>query len=265
MRLLRRILLTVAVSLAVVFVGLNWIAPVALSFYAAKKAPPVTRVIPAELKDKSVSEVPGKKLSYFGYEFEIPWSDLDETQTKLYPSDKTEKCKVDLRFRSGLRLVFTAIPPREWANGFATDMKVSPQVIESAFGNETMKSDYNFVKHLYEFTPDKMNHWAASPQVHYQEQYLLIFKSVALPKSAETGIFNLHNASYEGFQQGNPQARQDGIIVDLYSDEGSVEVIFFQKNCRNSAGVTQPEINRMVQSLHKATQGELTGPRIAIR
>ena len=215
------------------------------------------------MKDKSVSEVPGKKLSYFGYEFEIPWSDLDETQTKLYPNDKTEKCKVDLRFRSGLRLVVTAIPPREWANGFAKEMKVSPQVIESAFGHKTMKSDYSFVKHLYEFTPNKMNHWAASQEVHYQEQYLLIIKSIALPKSAETGIFNLHNASYEGFQQGDPQVRQNGVIVDLYSDEGSVELIFFQKNYRNSAGVTQPEINRIAQSLRKATRGETMAPRIA--
>ena len=263
MRLLRRILFTVAVSLAVVFVGLNWIAPVALSFYAAKKAPAVTRVIPSDLNDQSISEVPGKKLSYFGYEFEIPWTDLDATQTKLYPNDKTEKCKVDLRFRSGLRLVVSAIPPREWANGLATEMKVSPQVIESAFGNETVKSDYNFVKTLYEFTPDKMNHWAASQRVHYPEQYLLIIKSIALPKSAETGIFNLHSPSYEGFQQGSPKVRQDGIIVDLYSGEGSVELIFFQKNYRNSAGVTQPEINRIVQSLRKATREETMAPRIA--
>jgi hypothetical protein len=40
--------------------------------------------------------------------------------------------------------------------------------------------------------------------------------------------------------------------VDLYSDEGGLELIFSEKNYNVSAGVTQPEINRIIQSLHKA-------------
>lgn len=114
MRLLRRILIPLVVTLAIVFVGVYWIAPVALSFYAAKKAPLVARIVPTDLKDKSVSEVPGTKQAYFGYDFEVPWSDLDETQTKLYPKDKPEKFRVDLHFHSGLRLVVSAAPPGVW-------------------------------------------------------------------------------------------------------------------------------------------------------
>ena len=88
-------------------------APVALSFYAAKEAPGVKRVVPTELKDNSVSGAPGQKLSYFGYEFM-------------------------------------------------------------------------------------------------------------------------------------------GIAVHLFSDDGSIEMIFFQKDYQNRGGVTQPEINRIVQSLHES-------------
>jgi hypothetical protein len=248
-KLLRRILLTVFITLAVIFVGVQWIAPIALSFYAARKALPVARVVPADLQDKSVSETPGRTLSYFGYEFDVPWSDLDETQTKLYPKDKPDKTRVDLHFRSGLRVWVTAIPPRSWATELSTDFNVPPQRVESSFG----KSDYSFVKTLYEFTPEKMNHWSLSDRVHTREEFLLLVKSIALPRSAETGIFNLQNQSYKGFQAGNPQVRQDAIIVHLFSDEGSVEVIFWQKDYRNPTGVSQPEINRIVQSLHKAT------------
>jgi len=113
-RLLRRILITVVITLAVILVGVYWVAPVALSFYAARKAPAVARIVPTDLKDISVSQAPGAKLSYVGYEFEVRWSDLDETQTKLYPTDKPEKTRVDLHFRSGLRVWVTAIPPRSW-------------------------------------------------------------------------------------------------------------------------------------------------------
>ena len=250
MKLLRRILLTVFITLAVIFVVVQWIAPIALSFYAARKAPPVARVVPVDLKDKSISETPGRQLSYFGYEFDIPWSDLDDTQTKLYPQDKPDKTRVDLHFRSGLRVLVTAIPPQSWATELAADFNVPPQRVESSFG----KSDYSFVKNLYEFTPEKMNHWSLSDRVHNRDEFLLLVKSVALPRSAETGIFNLHNQTYKGFQEGTAQARLHDITVHLFSDEGSIEMIFLQKDYQNPTGVSQPEINRIVQSLHKATQ-----------
>jgi len=259
----RRVLIAWLAGLAVVFVGLNWVAPVALSFYAAQKAPLVASIVPADLKDKSVSKAEAAQLSYFGYEFEIPWADLDETQTRFYPKDKPEKTKVDLRFRSGLRLLITAIPPRQWAKNFGADFNASPELIESAFGRETMKSDYSFVKALYEFTPDNMNHWTTTRDSHNRDEFMLMIKSLALPKAAETGIFNLQNPTLKGFQEGNPRVRQDQIVVDLYSDKGGIEIIFFQADYRNFAGVTQPEINRIVQSLRKAPRGESIAPHVA--
>jgi hypothetical protein len=261
MKLLRRILLTVFITLAVIFVGVGWVAPVALSFYSARNAPGVARIVPTELKDKSVSETPGTTLSYFGYEFDVPWSDLDETQIKLYPKEKPDKTRVDLRFRSGLRLWVTAIPPRSWATELAADFKVPPQQVELSFG----ESDYRFLKTLYEFTPDQINHWSLSQRVHGREEFLLIVKSIALPTSAETGIFNLQNRSYKGFQNGNPQVRQEGITVHLFSDEGSVEMIFLQKDYQNPAGVSQPEINRIVQSMHKAAPVGASASQMAKR
>jgi hypothetical protein len=254
LRMLRRILIAIVVTLAVILVGVNWIAPVALSFYAAHNAPPVARIVPTDLKDHSVSPAPGTKLSYFGYEFEVPWTDLDETQTRLYPTDKPEKRRVDLRFRSGLRLLLTAVPPREWVNGFPEQFNVSPQKIEAGFGHETMTSDYSFIKAVYEFTPDKMNHWTVSDRGLNRDEFLLMIKSLALLKSADTGIFNLQNSSYKGFQQGNPEVRQDGIAVNLYADDGTAEFMFFQKDYQSPRGVTQSEINRIVQSLRKAAQ-----------
>ncbi|PYX69205.1 MAG: hypothetical protein DMG72_21335 [Acidobacteria bacterium] len=113
-------------------------------------------------------------------------------------------------------------------------------MIESVFGHETMKSDYSFVKTLYEFTPDKMNHWALSQRGLNRDEFLLMIKSLSLLKSADTGIFNEQNSSYKGFQQGNPEVRPDAIAVNLYSDEGSVEFIFFQKGYQNSPGAVCP-------------------------
>jgi hypothetical protein len=249
LRLLRRILVTLVIILAVVFVGVEWIAPVALSYYGARKAPAVTRVVPTDLKDHTVSQSPGSRLSYFGYEFEIPWNDIDETQTKLYPRDKPNR--VVLVFRSGLRLIITALPPRELINGISGQLRTSPEKMEAAFGHETMNSDYNFVKTVYEFTPDTMHHWNVSSRMFSRDAILLVLKSLATASSAKSGIFKVQNQGFEGFQQGNAQARENGIVVNLYSDDGSVELIFTNKNNLASAEVTQPEINRIIQSLHK--------------
>lgn len=40
---------------------------------------PIVKNVPVELPDLSVSRTPGKKLSYFGYDFEVPWDDIEKT------------------------------------------------------------------------------------------------------------------------------------------------------------------------------------------
>jgi hypothetical protein len=154
-----------------------------------------------------------------------------------------------------LRLVVIAIPAGEWVNGLAMQFKVPRQRIESSF---EAKSDYSFLRNLYEFTPGKMHYWSLSPRVHYREYFLLTIKTAALLPSASTGIFNLQNQSLKGFQQGDPQVRQAGIEIHLFSDKGSIEMIFSQKDYQNPAGVTQPEINRIVQSLCNAPHDDTT-------
>lgn len=251
MRLLRRILTAVVITLAVIAFLVFWVAPAALSFDAARKASPVTRVVPTGLKDLSVSQVPGTRLSYVGYEFEIPWTDLDESQTRSVPKDHPEM--VGLAFRSGLHLIVSAA--RALPNGFVREWKLSPHNFESVFAAAAAQSDYDFHKHLYEFTPDKMHLWALSPSVHYREQFLLDVKKVVLAgSSADTGIFNVQNQNWRGFQLGDPKAQPRRIVVHLYSDKGSVELTFAGKDGRSPVAVTQPEINRIVGSFRKVPQ-----------
>lgn len=255
MRLARRILITIICAVAVIFVVVRVAAPIALSFYAARKALPIARVVPTELPDRSISQATGVRLSYVGYEFDIPWDDLDESKTQLYPKDKPVKTRAVLAFRSGLRLIVTALPSQEWTHELTSGElglgKLSPQAIELLFGHGASASDYTLVNNIYEFTPDKMHHWSLSDSLHYRETVLLTIKSIMPGASAETGIFRLQNQGYKGFQQGNPVKHPKGVVVSLYSDVGGVEFIFSSQDYRNPAGVTQPEINRIVQTLHK--------------
>ena len=225
MRILRGILVTIVVIVA----ALCWIGP-AVVVYFSKTAPAVTRVVPTELKDVSISPGPGKKLSYLGYEFEVPWSDLDESQTQLSENE------VGICFRSGLKL-FVGITPREEA-----------------------VPDYASLKRIYEATPDKVHYSSLIEGWGYRDAHFLLFKWAFLQaighpgggsNPAETGIFNLQSRGFNGFQYGDPRSRPDVFQLRLYSDGGRVEVIFVQGGYHEPSGVTQPEINRIVQSLRK--------------
>src|ERR1700680_1320222 len=125
--ILRRILVTLVICCGIVLAGAFWVVPMALSFYAAKTVPARARITPRDLRDHSVSQAPGLRLSYVGYDFDVPWNDLDEAKTVLYPKHKREKTEVVLAFHSGLRLVVTAVPAREFAREFAAEFTTSPQ------------------------------------------------------------------------------------------------------------------------------------------
>ena len=57
------------------------------------------------------------------------------------------KNKADLRFRSGLRLMVTAIPPRQWAKDLPAEFKASPRkIIEVSFRTRDYEVRLAFIK-----------------------------------------------------------------------------------------------------------------------
>jgi hypothetical protein len=179
---LRRIALLIASTVGILALGAFWIAPVALSINTARTAPEAAGLVPIDLPDRSISPTPGSKLSYLGYEFEIPWTDLDDTQTKRYPD------QVILTFRSGRRLMMGVSLPKFWITNLGK-LNLSPAIATVHFGPDALQSDYRFLETLYDFTPDKMHAFAIRPSTHYREAYLLTLKSAALSRQARSGFF----------------------------------------------------------------------------
>jgi hypothetical protein len=257
---LRRILIVVAVTLAVILASVFYIAPVALSFYAARRAVPVTRVVPTELRDHTISQAPGMRLSYVGFEFEVPWNDLDDSKTQLYPKNKPKTVAI-LVFRSGLRIMVTSFRPREFADMWEKDFETPARNIEAIFGAGSANSDYIFIKNVWAFTPDKMHHWSVTPPTYARETVLLLAKSLMPSKPARSGVFNVRTRDYVGFQQGNLdnlEAARDGALVTLFANDGGVEFLLNADHYNNPVGLTQPEINRVVQTLHKTAALEVS-------
>ncbi len=253
---LRRIFGAIVIALVLIIASVFYLAPVVLSFYAARKAVPVTRVVPKELPDRTISQAKAVRLSYVGYDFEVPWNDLDESKTLLYPKDNPAKTRAVLVFRSGLRVMVTSLRPGESAETWETEFKVPAQNIETIFGPGSSTSDYIFTRSVYSFSPDKMHHWSVTPPVYARETVLLIAKSLMPSRPARSGIFNVQTGEYRGFQQGNLSLDREGAILTLFANDGGVEFVFDAVHYTNPSGLTQPEINRIVHTLRKVQYGE---------
>lgn len=246
MRTLRRITTLIAIVIAVAILAVQWILPVELSLETKHKPPQNAWLIPRELADHSVAQAASTKLSYFGYEFEVPWTDIDMSKTKSYPDSAL------LTFHSGLVLLVGSSTQSAPSDPRGKS-PIALATVRDKFGT---RSDYEFIASIYDFTPAEVHAWAVSPRVHYRETLMLNLKSVNLGPEAETGFFKVNNSTLNGFQQGDPQGWpskyrprcRSTVILQLFSDAGELNITLFQKDFHNPAGISQAEINRIIQS-----------------
>lgn len=204
---------------------------------------PAIKEVPVPLPDSSVSPVPHAKVSYFGYEFELPWDGVDETKSKTVGTIRV------IAFHSGNALLFSTFPPKDFVNLIMKDANLDPRSFRQLFGEEASDSDYGFYEQMLQATPSQITPFV-SRQKATAAQILLLFKGISMPR-AESGIFVIQAAGFRGFQFENPQSRPRQIIDDLYSNAGGVELMFGQKTDGSAPEISQPEINRVIRSIRK--------------
>jgi hypothetical protein len=211
--------------------------------YIAWKAP-IVKEAPLELTDLSISQSPGRKLSYFGYEFEVPWDDVDEDKTK-----QVGKMQV-IAFRSGNAILFSKMPPKEFVNIFLSMSKENSAGLRAIYGEDALQSDYSFTRLMLETTPERVTLFA-SRRNSVGSAMLLVIKGIIIPRGGESGIFRVRTGKFQGFQYGNPQNRPKSMEVRLFADDGGIAFHFAQKEKGPLPPITQAEINRVVQTVRE--------------
>lgn len=201
---------------------------------------PVVKITPSDLKDLSVNRAAGNKLTYFGYSFGIPWTDIDESKSK-----SGNKVQV-VAFQSKMALTFVSVAPREFVSYIAKETG-GEERLKGAYGDQVVSSDYNFNRALLAMTPQSINPFGTR-QSAARGFMLLFIKALALPPTASTGIYSLHTPSFQGFQFGDPGARPNRIQINLYDEHGAAEFTV-ACNAECSVPITQADLNRISQSL----------------
>jgi hypothetical protein len=198
---------------------------------------------PVALTDLSVSNVSHKKVSYFGYEIELPWDDVDEQREKVGRAIHVAY------FHSGNAFWFSIFPPKEFVNGLMKEGKLDPAALRQLFGDKTLQSDYGFYQAMLGVTPKDISPFMPRNRAA-AESMLLLIKAIAIPR-AESGIFSIQTPDFHGFQFENPKERPFRITDELYSNDGGIDLIFMLKLDGTAPSISQAEINRVIRSIRK--------------
>lgn len=209
----------------------------------ARKLPFVKRT-PIELTDLSISQAPGLKLSYFGYEFEVPWTDIDREKTKIVGGNKAI-----IAFQSGNVLSVWSGPPHEFMNGLLEQGKIDRETFRKVYGDEALQSDYNFQRLILETTPEKIT-LLSTRKTAVSQGVLLMVKAICVPGDPNSGIFAVRGREFKGFHYGRPQSPPKYLSVELFPENGHLDLLFGQKT-NGPTIISQADINRVVQTIHK--------------
>ena len=211
--------------------------------FLTRKAPAVS-LAPAPLQDLSISRSAGRKLSYFGYEFEVPWNDVDEAKSGV----NADKNKVMIVFQSGNTLSVWHGSPRAFLNTVLSNDKIDQNTLRRIVGDEALQSDFALYRTILQMTPEKMTPFESQTDAANQALLLLV-KGFSMPPGADSGVFTVTAGEFSGFQFGRPQNQFSEVSVRLFSNSSSLNFIFKQ-NPGSPAVISQSDINRLLQTLH---------------
>lgn len=235
----RAIPTAVAVVSIGAFVWLFWFqALMLIEMHYSYRHIPVAHMTPVELSDRRINSSEGTKLLTFGYEFEVPWKDVDVEHIQ-------RKAMILIPFRSGLHiLVGHESSPHDLVDTALEGTKTDPEILRAAYGNRALQSDYEFLKLAFNTTPASIRLTDSKQDVVRKSTLLLIKTLVA---QSDSGIFEVQTNDFRGFQYGDPGKHPGRITVILYSSDSGIEFTFFQRNL--SPAISQADINRVIQTL----------------
>jgi hypothetical protein len=239
----------VAVLLVILTLLLSFLGPPIGIFFAARweaRKIPAVKVTAQPLTDYSVSDAPGTALSYLGYSIDVPWNASFKTRM----SQKGSGGIVELKFDSGQILVLIA-PTNQ--NGllseFVEDQSSHMENLRLVFGNLMNRSPYDQYSALLNTSPSTIRAFGPRPDA-VRGVTLLTMKAIALPASLQTGAFSFQLPDKRGFQIGDPR-KSKSIELEVFDVNGHyLEIICETK--RDGIGFTQPELNRILKTLHTA-------------
>jgi len=208
---------------------------------------PAMWIVPTPLPIVPIERSEGLKLSYYGYEFEVPWTQLNREQ-KL-------RSMTVLNFGNGAVVVFHE-PAEEMS-----ELKVMKQgerkqglTVEDIFGDKATSSNYAFRSKILYLTPKDLR-LSFSRQEMAANSGLILLK---LPHAglAKGGEYSFQTEWLRGFQDGDPAIDTMTIINCFDAQDREIEI--WVGSTEGKKKPSQADVNRIIYSLRPATASSPT-------
>jgi hypothetical protein len=229
----------VAVVIYLWFFGVQTV--LALKARSLGRRQPFLKVRPSELLDFSVSRAPGTTLSFFGYQFEVPWDDFDEAKTRIVGGDTAL-----IAFHSGNTLALGNTMPHGLVNAALVTYEMDREWFRKLYGDAALQSDYAFQRMMLETTPAQITPIMSKRRATSQTMLLLmknLFNADPISK-----LFSVRAKDLNGFELVRLSQSPIKFSVELYSDTGLLNFLFIQDG---STAISQADVNRVLQTLHQ--------------
>jgi hypothetical protein len=200
-------------------------------------------VVPQPLPTTPAETSLGKSFSYFGYEFESPW-------TEVAFERKTQSVAV-LNFSGGQ--VISVFDWRDNGDLVQTMKGGSAERrsgLETIFGKDTMRSNYDLTSRTLNVTPGDLR-ISSSRQRMVGNSILLKFKEIQISR-VKGRVYSFQTESFRGFQKGDPPHDNIVTIEAFDSRDHKIELLIGARP-NTSPKLTQADINRILYSFRPAS------------
>ncbi len=209
---------------------------------------PIVKSVPVDLTDLTVSTARGKKLSFQGAEFEVPWDDLDEQKTRIVGK------WIAIYFRSGRSILLCVGTSDMFIKGLEKDKTPDPAVFAKVYGPQVLDSDYALYDAVYKTTPSQIT--LATPSDKVAGLGVVLMLKAIMTTTTDWAIFHVQSKVAKGFQLGNPTRRPKKMCLDMFTEDAEYEINVTQDGAGAIAPITQAELNRIIQTVHKTANAE---------
>lgn len=178
-----------------------------------------------------------------GAEFEVPWDDFDEEKTRVVGN------WLVVHFKSGTSFILCVTPPDGFISEITKSKTPDPELFKVMYGPEVLRSDYTLYKAIFETTPSQINLFTPANRAAGLSAVLSI--KAIMPPTTDWAIYNIQSQNFRGFQLGDPTRRPKKMCLELYADDAHFEISIEQDTNSPGSGITQVELNRIIQSVRK--------------
>jgi len=218
--------------------------PRLIVYYYLHRDEPVFTLTPQSLSDHATNAQEGRSFSQFGYEFEVPWKDVDRVDNL--------KSVARIYFKSGPVLIFFD-PQKRIDRIKALDATTqNGNALRVLFGPRAPISNYELLKAILSTTPQDVSPLTGTNDL-FRNSMLLTLKLSELPNGVSY-LYSIETPSFRGFQKGDPLHDKKVIILDLFNRQDHELELWVGRQQETSATITQADINRIVQTLHPTSE-----------